>query len=178
MKVAIGDQILSFPELQTVLFEVSNIVNERPIGIQTKQIDDFKYLCPNDLLLGRASNRVPSGPFGENFNAKRRFLFIQLLVDVFWKVWMRDYFPSLLTKQKWHSQNRNVRIGDIVLIRDLNAVRGEWRLGQVEKVYPSGSDNIVRSVNVRYKIVGHKRCTFIKRAVQSLVVLLPVEENV
>ena len=91
LKVAIGEQILSFPELQCVLFEVANIVNERPIGVFNRSIEDGKYLCPNNLLLGRASSRVPSGPFREECSPRRRFLFVQRLNDSFWKIWIRDY---------------------------------------------------------------------------------------
>lgn len=32
LKTAIGESILTFSELQTVLFEVANLINERPIG--------------------------------------------------------------------------------------------------------------------------------------------------
>lgn len=32
MKHAIGSQCLSYSEMQTVLFEIANLVNERPIG--------------------------------------------------------------------------------------------------------------------------------------------------
>ena len=96
-KIAVGSQILSFPELQAVLYEAANLVNERPIG---NQIEGETYLCPNDLLLGRASNRVPSGPFSENYNSRQRYLFVQSVVNSFWKRWTQDYFPSLLVRQK------------------------------------------------------------------------------
>ena len=177
IKVAIGDQVLSFPELQCVLFESSNIVNERPIGVFSRDINDGKYLCPNNLLLGRATSRVPSGPFREDFSPKRRFLFIQGLVDAFWKIWIRDYFPSLLIRPKWHVQKRNMRVGDVVLIRDLNVVRGCWQMGQVTQVHLS-NDQIVRNVDVRYKNPTSDKFKTVKRAVQSLVILLPVEEDI
>ena len=44
--------ILTFSELQTVLFEYCNIMNERLIGIKNAS---HAYFCPNDLLLGRSS---------------------------------------------------------------------------------------------------------------------------
>lgn len=47
MSIAIGESTLGFSELQTVCYEAANLVNERP--------DDGSYLCPNDLLLGRAT---------------------------------------------------------------------------------------------------------------------------
>ena len=85
IKIAVGEQILSFVELQTVLFESANIVNERPIGLISREIDDGNYLCPNDLLFGRAPSRVPSGPFKQYNNPRKRFSFIQSLIDTFWR---------------------------------------------------------------------------------------------
>ena len=106
--IAVGDQVLSFPELQTVIFEAANLVNERPIGIYNRNIEDGTYLSPNDLLLGRASARVPAGPFKEYTSFKQRHAFVQSIVDSFWKRWQRDFFPRLIIRQKWHVQKRNV----------------------------------------------------------------------
>ena len=61
INASIGDSILTFSELQTVLYEVANLLNERPIGRHPASPDDAAYLCPNDVLLGRATSRVPSG---------------------------------------------------------------------------------------------------------------------
>ena len=48
MESAIGTSVMTFSELQTVLFKVGNPFNERPIG--TKNCDPIEgiYLCPND----------------------------------------------------------------------------------------------------------------------------------
>ena len=78
--------------------------------------------------------------------------------------------------QKWHVHKRNLKYGDIVLIRDVNAIRGQWQLGQINKVYPS-SDKKIRKVDVRYKVPVNKRCSIVKQTVQSLVVLLHVEDE-
>ncbi|CAC5404639.1 unnamed protein product [Mytilus coruscus] len=56
LSLAIGQSIMTFSELQTVLFEVANILNERPIGTSTSDPNEGTYLCPNDLILGRASS--------------------------------------------------------------------------------------------------------------------------
>ena len=69
-------------------------------------------------------------------------------------------------------------MGDIVLIKDLNVVRGEWRRGQVVKTYSDVTEKkIVRTIDIRYKVPTRKTFNIIKRAVQSVIVLLPVEEN-
>ena len=148
--VVIGDQVLSFPELQTVVFEAANIVNERSIAVNARDLDNGSYLCPNDLILGRASSSVPSGPFKGCTNPRKRFEFVQSLVDCFWKKWIRDFFPSLIIRPKWHMKNRNAHVGDIVIMQELNALRGHWKLGKVSKVYTS-EDGVIRNVDMQYK---------------------------
>ncbi|KAK3881885.1 hypothetical protein Pcinc_013710 [Petrolisthes cinctipes] len=122
--IAVGECVLSFGELQTVLFEVANLLNERPIGLKPGyDIDMGAYLCPNDLLLGRSSNKVPSGPMGNEPDVRKRFTIIQTIVTTFWKRWMRDYFPTLLVRHEWHTERRNLQKGDIVLVQDNDLVR-------------------------------------------------------
>ncbi|KAK4304812.1 hypothetical protein Pmani_023247 [Petrolisthes manimaculis] len=183
LTLIIGDSVLTFGELQTVLFEVANMLNERPIGIKPCTDPDLgTYLCPNDLILGRASTRVPWGPFAMDASPKQRSKFIQRIVDGFWRKWQRDYFPTLVVRQKWHVQKRNLRPGDIVIVQDSNAVRGVWRLAQVLNAEP-GRDGKVRDVSLRYKIqkpgkrYNGQEDKVINRSVHRLVVLLPVEEQ-
>ena len=96
LKRAIGEQILTPFELYTRLLEVSNLMNQRPIGRVPNDPDDGSYLCPNDMLLGRASSMVPQGPFRETRNPRHRVEFVQKIVDTFWRRWTRDVFPSLV----------------------------------------------------------------------------------
>ena len=85
---AMGDTKLSLNELNTMLAEVSNVVNERPIGLKPIIESDPAYLSPNSLQLGRCSDRISSGPFMclSDFHEdikpeklKSRFLLVQKL---------------------------------------------------------------------------------------------------
>ena len=124
--VAVGESVMTLSELQTVCYEAANLVSERPISRHPTSPEDGTYLCPNDLLLGRSTSRVPSGPFRETRNPNHRFEFVQQIVNAFWRKWIRDFFPSLIVQQKWHTKKRNVRVGDVVLIQDSNLV---WTKG-------------------------------------------------
>ena len=80
----ITGNILTFSQLQTVLFEIANIINSCHIGI----ISGSDPACPspittNHLILGRASADVPQGPFHheKSKSTTRRFRFLQELVD-------------------------------------------------------------------------------------------------
>lgn len=87
---AIGESILTFSELQTVCYENANLLNERPIGRHPTSPDD-KYLCPNDLLLGRSISKIPSGLLRYSADPSRRFEFVQMVTDNFWKK-LKAYF--------------------------------------------------------------------------------------
>ena len=149
IKRAIGEQYLSYSELQTGFSEAANLVNERPISRHPIEPEETSYLSPNHLLLGRASAHVPSDPFEEADNPKNRFLFPQTIIGQFWKRWIRDYFPTFLIQQKWHTEHRNVKVGDIVLIQDLNEVRGKWKLKKFQNIK---SVMIVKFVVLKYNI--------------------------
>ncbi|XP_057294660.1 uncharacterized protein LOC130623195 [Hydractinia symbiolongicarpus] len=94
LNATIGEQIMTFSELQTVMFEVAQILNQQPIGSHPTTPDDGSYLCPNDLIIGRASNKSPQGPFKERISNKHRLDFIEAVVNSFWKKWSRDVFPT------------------------------------------------------------------------------------
>ena len=174
LSTAVGEQVMSFVELQTCLYESAQIVNQRPIGISHSDPNEGTYLCPNDLLLGRASSNVPQGPFKERCSASYRLDFIQRIVNAFWKKWSREVFPSLVVSPKWHTESRDVKVGDIVLVQDRNAMRGDWRKAIVIEALPS-ADQRVRRVTIEY-VSGSTRIQ-VQRSVQRLIVLVPVEDR-
>ena len=186
----LGEQKLTLNELNTVLLEAAHIVNSRPIGLKPNQDTDFEYLSPNSILLGKNSDTINAGPFRSKDNVdhnsqidKERFLLCQSIVQQFWEVWQQQYFPSLLVRQKWHYNRRNLQVGDICAVQDSNTLRGEFRLCKVSEVYPDGK-GVVRNVQVTVasKQDGtphYKSSSLVKlrRHVNNLIVLHPVEET-
>ena len=107
------------------------------------------YLCPNELLLACASNHVPVGTWAQ-CNMNHRLEFLNNIVTEFWPKWQRDFFPTVIVQQKWHVGKRNLRVDDLVLVQDNNALRGHWKLAQVTEAQ-AGRDGFVRDVTIRYK---------------------------
>ena len=151
------------------------MVNGRPIGQHPSTPDDGSYLCPNNLILGRSSSAIPQGPFKNGTNT-RMFYFIQQLIENFWKKWTRDYFPSLLVQPKWRTFQRNMAVNDVVIIKDNDSLRGEWKLGRVVKAYEC-KDGKNRKVDVMHRGSVYGKQLVIERPVQNLVVIVPVEEQ-
>ena len=172
LKVSIGQQVFTYAEFQTIMFEAAQLVNQRPIGRKPNDPEEGSYLCPNDLLLGRNASHIPQGPFMERCDHRQRLKFMQEIVNNFWKRWYREVFPGLVVEPKWHTEKRNLVVGDVVLVQDSNELRGEWKMGLVSKIKES-RDGRVRNVEVMYKR-GETKIT-ITRPAQRLIVLVPNE---
>ena len=168
LKKAIGEQVLSPFELYTCLLEVANLVNQRPIGRIPTDPDDGGYISPNDMILGRASANVAQGPFLETRNPRHRVELVQRIVDSFWQRWTKDVLPLLTPRRKWNVDRRNVRIDDIVMLADMNAVRSKWTIARVIEVYP-GEDDKVRNVKVKTMNSEYRR------PVTKIAVIYPAE---
>ena len=75
-----------------------------------------------------------------------------------------------------------MRVGDLVLVQDINSNRGVWKFAQVCDAQP-GRDGLVRDVTIRYKrqVTGSKyegsSDVQVRRSAQRLVVILPVEDQ-
>ena len=186
----LGAHVLSLNELNTVLIETANIVNSRPIGIKPNLDTDSEFLSPNSFLLGRNSGNCSKGPFMAKDRFEQtskmdqdRFRLVQQIVSQFWDVWIKNYFPTLLVRRKWHFRQRNLRIGDICFLQDANEMRGDFRRCRVSAVYPD-KKGIVRNVEVLAAQKQDGSRTYnpqglrpLRRHVSKLIVIRPVEEN-
>ena len=128
------------------------------------------------MLLGRTFNKCPAGTFNLANSNKRRILFVQSMVDTFWKKWTTFYFSSLIIRKKWHHEQRNAAVDDVVIIYDKDLTRWHWKIGVISKIF-HGIDKRVRYVLAKYKNHNSSVFTEVERPVQKLVILLPIEES-
>ncbi|XP_068225322.1 uncharacterized protein [Palaemon carinicauda] len=70
----IGESVISFGELQSVMYEVANMLNERPIGFKPgENFNEGTVLRPNDLLLGRYTIETPCGFWNERVSFNKSY---------------------------------------------------------------------------------------------------------
>ena len=170
---------LTFIETQTVMHEVAQLLNSRPLGIYSKPGADpldGGPITPNHLLLGRATSNIPDMRYTSVSNTKR-MRFLQTIVEEFWKKWKVVVFHSLVPQYKWHKSQRNLQIDDVVLVLEDGLV-GSYKLGQVIEVKPS-KDGLVRSARVRCVSRVDDKITrsVLDRPVHKLCVIVPKEEQ-
>lgn len=167
--------------LRTLFYEAMAIVNSRPlsaVGINDPRL--LEPLTPNHLLLMKPKVAVPPpGNFvKEDLYATRRWRRVQYLTEQFWSRWRKEYLLNLTLRQKWHVPRRNLKVNDIVIVKEDTVPRNEWHLARVVET-TVGPDGLVRRVKVR---VGERKSamekhspskpSIIERPIQKLVLLL------
>ena len=93
----------------------------------TTVTDDVLMLTPNDLLHMKSSVilPMPSTFDGTDVYARKIWVRVQGLVDLFWSRWVKEYSHQMQTGSKWRGPSRNVQLGDIVILSDESS-RAHW----------------------------------------------------
>lgn len=135
--------------LHTVFCAVESIVNGRPITKLSDDPSDDTPLTPNHLLLLRSEPVLAPCLTVKQDLYRRCWRQAQYLADVFWSRWTSEYLPMLQMRQKCIYPQRNLSVGDLVIVRHENTPRNRWPLGLVTRVY-TGADGKVRSAQIRF----------------------------
>ncbi|XP_063829328.1 uncharacterized protein LOC135078710 [Ostrinia nubilalis] len=135
--------------LSTLLAEVENIVNSRPLTHVSVEPGSMETLTPNHFLIGSSSNMPQIGAFdNSDLFLRKQWRISQRLADMFWSRWLKEVLPDLLPRNKWNQEQKPLQVGDLVLIVETNGPRNIWPKGLIEEVCP-GRDGRVRVVKIR-----------------------------
>ncbi|XP_052445763.1 uncharacterized protein LOC127987458 [Carassius gibelio] len=177
-------QRLDSASLRTFLYEVMAIVNSRPLT--TEHLNDPsgpQPLTPNHILTMKTSIILPPpGEFvKEDLYLHKRWRKVQYLANEFWSRWKKEYLLNLQHRQKWHKHRRNVKVNDIVILKDDTAPRSQWKLAKVTEVH-SGTDGCVRTVKllISDSTLDKKgkrvtKPTYLERPIQKIVTLIEAD---
>jgi hypothetical protein len=94
---------------------------------------------------------------------------VQALADSFWKRWRSEYLASLQGRRKWTSLQRNVKEGDVVLLKDKDLDRNKWPVALVSKAIQS-KDGLTRKVELKFWRDGQPH-TFTRPIVEVVVLV-------
>ena len=158
--------------IQTLMCEVESIINSRPITATSSDSKDPFPLSPSQILTMKTSIVLPPpGKFQRNdVYMRRRWRRVQYLCNLFWSRWKKEYLPTLQQRPKWNQEKRNMKVNDVVLIKDENEPRNDWSMGVVVKVEPD-SKGFVRSAVVKTET------SELRRPVHKLILMLTAEER-
>lgn len=144
-------------ELQTLFHQIAAIMNSRPLTTALTSVEALEPLTPAHFLIGRPIYSMPI-PAGEEefFHITTRWKRIHHQAQQFWRRWREEYLQLLRNYAKWNRNQRNVEVGNIVLIGDDNVPMANWPMGVVTEVF-KGPDDIVRVASIRTSSGVYKR---------------------
>ena len=114
---------LTYVELQTLLIEVEAILNSRPLCAVQTMPQDGEALTSGHMLIGNSLLALPDQYFDlEKMSVSHlsRYQRVTYLKNQFWQMWVRDFVLDLQQKVKWCKPQANIKVGQIVLIHDMN----------------------------------------------------------
>ena len=124
--------------MSTCLTEVESRINSHPLTAASGYINDLEPNTPNQLLIGKSSpNYRPCVSQEQDINLRKKWKAVQAATEMFSKRWLKEYLPTLTERKKWQVENRNFKIGELVLISDENMHRSDWPLARIIEVRPS-----------------------------------------
>ena len=85
------------------------------------------------------------------------------------------YLPTLIYQTKWFDSSRPAKVHDIVYIKDLNPVRGQWKIGEIIHV-----ENSKAPINVQVRYKNNTKFPtdvelIVWRDVKNLALIVPAE---
>nr|XP_049702858.1 uncharacterized protein LOC126055941 [Helicoverpa armigera] len=152
----IGDQLLTYEELQTVLIQIECIMNSRPLSVLSSDPHP-EVITPAHFLMSTPLQYLPAADLsGQRLNLSQRKQLLDSMVQSFWKKWHLEYLHTLQVRQKWATAAKPVEVGTVVLVGQDNSPPLSWPLGVITEVY-KGADNVIRVAMVRTKFGNFKR---------------------
>ena len=157
-------QVLSSPPTHTH----THIINNRPLSLTGENPDDFVPITPSQLICGRRMDILGDPNFrqkeAQSLNFKSMWRKRQLLLNGFWKKWYSSYLQNLGIRQKWRIPSHQNLHDRVVLIRDDNMSRNEWKMGKIIEEIKS-KDGMIRAVKLKTST------GILRRPIQKLALL-------
>ncbi|XP_071578810.1 uncharacterized protein [Temnothorax nylanderi] len=170
LKRVMGSALFTFEELSTILIQIKACLNSRPLSPLSSDPTDLQPLTPAHFLVRDSMTGLPDTDVTDiQINRLDRWHLVQRVQQDFWKRWATEYVADLQVRPKWKREQANLKVGDLVVLRDENFLPLKWKLGRVIELHP-GYDGLVRVVTIRTEN-GH-----FKRAIAK-VCKLPVSSN-
>ncbi|XP_039306359.1 uncharacterized protein LOC120358020 [Solenopsis invicta] len=149
LRRVIGDTLLTYEEMTTLLSQVESVLNSRPLCPLTDDPDDLNALTPGHFLLGSAPVIVPE-PSLDTVKLSRlsRWQLVRQKLESFWSQWSKECLQRYLSVYKWNRVNKSLEKGTLVLVVYDRYPPSKWPLGRIIQTHP-GKDGHTRVVTIQ-----------------------------
>jgi hypothetical protein len=160
---------LRYEEFLSIVIRTEGLLNSRPLFKLSENNDDEIAITPFHFMAHRALVLLPSIDYSNStVPLSKRWALVDSYVHKIWNLWKDEWLLTMHKAQKWIADSKNLKVGDVVLIRNENTKPATWPMGRVQKVH-ADSKGCVRVVDVK------ERNKIKARPVNKLVHLLSDE---
>ena len=161
----VGETVLTFKELTTLLTQIEAIINSRPLEPLSDDPNDVSALTPGHFLTGSALCTLPEPSLTDLATSRlSRWQLIQQRTQQFWSQWSTHYLQRQQYISKWHHPSNEIKTGSLVLITDERLPLCKCPLARAVELQP-GKDGLTRVVTLKTAI------TTLIRPVTKLVII-------
>lgn len=147
LKKVLGSALCTFEELATCIVQVEAVLNSRPLCPLSHDPEDLDVLTPMHFLTGHQYIPLEDEVENETQRIVTRYEFIQSKYHDICQRYKREYLARLQQRPKWLKPQPNIKVGQLVLVKEDNMITTRWPLGRVIAVHP-GVDGAVRVVTL------------------------------
>ena len=155
----IGKSKIEYFEFLTLLSDIQNAINARPLTYRCSSDSGLEIITPNSFLKPYSNSELFLNINDEVWDGeppRRSDLLVSLEAreinfEKFKRLWYEEYLLSLRETYKdlYESKFCNkIKLEDVVLIKNSLKPRPYWQLGRVIELFP-GQDNKIRIVKIR-----------------------------
>jgi hypothetical protein len=149
LKKCLMSHVLNYESMYTVLVQIEAILNSRPLFPMSDHPHDLEPLTPAHFLIHQPILTLPDPSVSKMPSTQlSHYKKLISLFTLFWERWSRGYLLELQRREKWNTAQPNIKIGQLVLLKDDGAPPLFWKLGRVTETLTS-ADGFVRSVCVK-----------------------------
>ena len=174
IKKVVGQASLKFDELHTILVEIEEVINARPITYVYDDSEGISYsLTPSQLIYGQNVSVAPNDKHFEitstHQSLTRRARHHRKVLNNFSKQWKQEHLLNLREiANQGHNKKPDIEPGDIVLLKNDQTKCCFWKLGKVIELL-LGRDGNIREAEV--KVSNARGTTVLSRPLQLLIPL-------
>ena len=161
---------LTYEEFTTILTQIEACLNSRPLTCMNCNDDGIEALTPGHFLIGGSSKVHLTIDLSRPLTLQKRWHLCQSILNHFWKRWSGEFISSLQRYIKWNKSTRNIKVNDVVIVREDGLLPTKWAMARFVEVHP-GQDGVVHVVTIKTSNGTYKR------PVTKVAVLIPTDDS-
>lgn len=143
-------QKYTFEQFTTLLTRIEAVLNSRPLSPMTENPQELTALTPGHFLRGAPLVALPEKS-SDGLKLIDRWDKLKMIQHNFARRWKDEYIKEMHRRYKWKSPKENIKLGQLVVIKDDSLPPCEWRLGRIIKTHP-GPDGRTRVADIKTQL--------------------------